>query len=52
MDKFESSIEEIEEIVTDGERRERERERKAACFLRGCGDDASRAELGKRCICM
>lgn len=50
MDKFESSIEEIGEIVTDGERRERER--KAACFLRGCGDDASRAELGKRCICM
>ena len=27
MDKFESSIEEIGEIVTDGERRERERER-------------------------
>lgn len=26
MDKFESSIEEIGEIVTDGERRERERE--------------------------
>lgn len=27
MDKFESSIEEIGEIVTDGERRERERGR-------------------------
>lgn len=52
MDKFESSVRNWRDRHVFGRREKEEREREAACFLRGCGDDASRAELGKRCICM